>query len=293
MKNAEVIPNESLVLALTAFLEPRTPSRIASVLKTEGRRGLCARFLALSSDQRNEVLRKADEMATKGIDALLIGDRRYPKQLGSLSNSSPILFFWGAVDLLGHRGIGMCGSRHATDLGLKAAVACGEEANSRNLVIVSGYARGVDTETHLAALRGGGKTIIVLAEGFDHFRIKRSFPRHLFRSENVLVISQFAPKQPWTAGAAMTRNRLIYGLGIALVVVEAGEKGGTRAAGEGALSAGRPVFVLDFDQSTPAGNRVLLDRGGIPISNRKKLGEEIRRLLSRGVQSHQQLSFVL
>jgi DNA processing protein len=269
-----------LAQALVAFMDPRTPSRIFSLLQGEGRSGLARRLAALSFSEREKIHARAESMATKGIFAVCWGDAGYPSRLGRLASSSPILFCWGNSQLLDNPGLGMCGSRKASDLGLKAAALCGEDAQDSGLAVVSGYAKGVDTETHLAAVGSGGKTVIVVPEGIDNFRIRKDFPRHLFRRDDVLVISQFAPEQPWTAGGAMTRNRLIYGLGLALVVIEAGHKGGTLAAGEGALRAGRPVLVLDFNGSTPTGNRILLEKGGIPIPNRTRLREVIAELKS-------------
>jgi DNA processing protein len=292
MERSSVESNESLVLAVAAFSDLRTPSHIYQVLRAKGREGLRARFEGLDQESQAEVLSQAAALADKGIGALLLGDDRFPRQLDRLASSSPVLFYWGNLDILEMPGLGMCGARHASDLGLKAASACGEEVREHGVVVVSGYAKGVDTETHLAALRGGGKTVIVLAEGFNHFRIKRSFPRELFRRENVLVLSQFAPRQPWTTGGAMTRNRVIYGLSLALVVVEAGETGGTLAAGVGALSVGRPVFVLDFNGSTPLGNRRLLDEGGVAITNRGRLGEEIRKLLDGRGEPQEQMALL-
>jgi DNA processing protein len=149
---------------------------------------------------------------------------------------------------------------------------------------VSGYAKGVDTATHLAALEQGGKTIIVLAEGINGFRIKREFSKD-FDPKRVLVVSQFRPSQPWAAYAAMARNHVIFGLGNALVVIEAGEKGGTLAAGRDALKRGRPVFVLNFGDETPAGNRILIDAGAQPVASRSDLGralDEMRGLPEQG-----------
>lgn len=278
MDSPRKTPDETLALAVSAFVDPRTPARIHAVLRSEGRDGLKRRFLALGEADRDTVIAKANELADKGIYAVLYGDDLYPRQLERLATSSPIFFCWGNPELFSAPSIGMCGSRKATDLGLKAAALCGEEASASGIAVVSGYAKGVDTTTHLAALESGGKTVIVLPEGIDGFRIKKDFPRDLFRKENVLAVSQFAPRQPWTAGAAMTRNKVIYGLGLALVVIEAGDSGGTLAAGEGALANGRPVLVLDFDGSTPPGNRILLQRGGIPVPNRRKLHDVLRDL---------------
>ena len=188
--------------------------------------------------------------------------------------AAPLLFYWGNTALLHAGGVGMCGSRSVSELGLKAAHACGVQVSCRDLVVVSGYARGVDTATHLAALQAGGRTVNVLAEGFDHFRIKKDFKQD-FDSSRALVVSQFPPGQPWGAFAAMDRNKVIFGLGLALVVIEAGERGGTLAAGEGALSAGRPLLVLDFGTETPPGNVKLLAAGGRPIASTTELASAL------------------
>ena len=184
--------------------------------------------------------------------------------------AAPIIFYLGDLRLAERPGIGVCGSRAVSELGIKAARNCGGEVSRRGMVVISGYAKGVDTEAHLAALRSGGSTVIVLAEGFDHFRVKRVFARDI-DPRRVLVLSQFPPSQPWQAHAAMARNALIFGLGCALVVIEAGAKGGTLAAGEGALRIGRPLLVLDFGHDSPEGNQLLIKRGGRPMTSVQRL----------------------
>ena len=255
----------------------KTPGRIDDALKTNGRSSISSELQNLGQKELDELEEQTDSLARKGLGVVLRGDPAFPKSLIVKNRtSSPILFYLGNLKLLGREGIGMCGSRAASELGLKAAGECGEEVSRRELSVISGYAKGVDTATHLAALQAGGNTVIVLAEGFDHFRVKQTFQPH-FDLNRVLVISQFAPSQPWLAHAAMTRNKVIFGLGRALVVVEAGEKGGTLAAGEGALQIGRPVFVLNFGDETPTGNRILLGKGGYSIRSREQLGEALDR----------------
>lgn len=130
-------------------------------------------------------------------------------------------------------------------------------------------------ETHLAALDLGGTTVIVLAEGFMHFRVKKAFGDS-FDPDRVLVLSQFAPRQPWHVGSAMTRNAVIAGLGRALVVIEANGSGGTLDAGLQALAVGRPVLALEFENGpTPDGNRVLIERGAIPVRRPSELTRTI------------------
>jgi DNA processing protein len=264
---------DSLILALTAFAELRSPGAIARALKSDGRPGLEDKWRELDSESARLVESKAASLAERGIDAVLFGDDNFPVSLVPHGKPvAPILFYWGDPQLFRRDGVGMCGSRAVTELGLQAARACGEEVSNRGLIVISGYARGVDTETHLAALQSGGSTVIVLAEGFDHFRVKRAFARD-FDPARVLVVSQFPPTQPWGAYAAMARNSVIFGLGRALVVIEAGDRGGTLAAGKGALKMGRPVIALDFGDATPPGNRTLLEAGARKVQSRAELGD--------------------
>ena len=189
----------------------------------------------------------------------------------------PIIFYKGNKDLFYADGVGMCGSRHVSPQGLSAAERCGVAVSQHNLTIISGYAQGVDTATHLAALRSGGRTVVVLAEGIDFFRIKQNYAKD-FDPERTLVLSQFAPTQTWQAHAAMARNAIIFGLSKALVVIEAGEKGGTLAAGQGAMKIGRPVFVVDFGDRTPEGNKMLLNDGAMAVSTPKDLQDALDRV---------------
>ncbi len=175
----------------------------------------------------------------------------------------------------------MCGSRRASDRGLEAARVCGREVAKHDMHVVSGYARGVDTATHLAALDAGAGTVIVLAEGILHFKVKQSFREAGMTRRNVLVLSQFPPSQRWTAGGAMTRNGIICALGRALVVIEAGERGGTLNAGRQALKINRTVYALQFGEDAPVGNRALFDQGARCLRTSGELGTELTRIGTR------------
>ena len=269
---------QQLRRALTAFGHPRTPGRIMELLRTDGVSALDGIYSQLPGPEMRRVEEQVLRLLDDGVDVLFWGDDRYPRQLLNAPGAPPILFVRGNEQLLEQPGISMCGSRNVSEQGLQAAAACGYEVARYGMVVMSGYARGVDMETHLAALNNDGTTVIVLAEGINHFRIKKALPRELFTRERVVVVSQFPPSQPWSAGAAMTRNAVIVGLGLALVVIEAGDKGGTLAAGQHALRAGRPVFVLDFGDSTPPGNRILLQQGATAVTSRPSLGTALDRL---------------
>jgi DNA processing protein len=232
---------------------------------------------ALDRDARAQIAEVAERLMAAGISAVLLGSSGYPPQLASLRWAPPVLYLQGAGELLTGVGIGMCGSRAATDEGLRAARACGEEAARKGLVVVSGYARGVDMAVHTSALERGGTTIMVLAEGIRRFRVKQGEFKRLWDPSRCLIVSQFSPDQPWSAGNAMSRNGVIIGLSRALVVVEAGEKGGTLSAGLQALNASRKVYALSF-HGAPLGNAELLRKGAVPIRSRTEIAERLSDL---------------
>lgn len=271
-----------MLLALAAFRLHGTPAKIASALATAGRRGIIEALEMLGDSDRIEIEREASQLEKSDVSAILFGDPAFP--LALIRNGrpiAPVLFVRGNVELLRAKSVGMCGSRNVSDVGIRAARGCGEGVGRLGLCVVSGYAKGVDTETHLASLRVGGCTVIVLAEGIAHFRVKKAFGGTLDPTRT-LVISQFPPDQPWRGFGAMARNEIIVGLGSALVVVEAGEKGGTIAAGKSALKAGKPLLVLDYGVSTPAGNVQLLQAGGHAINSVNELSRVLEALSNGG-----------
>ena len=272
--------HERLHLALVAstFGKPRT---LAARLRREGTSALTQIESGFDPATRVSVADEAHNLWSEGIDATLLSIESYPQRLARLSFAPPVLYLKGPVGLLHQRSIGMCGSRHASSEGLKAASSCGAEVSSQGLVVVSGYARGVDMATHIAALQANGETIIVLAEGICRFSVKRGEFADSYDEGRTLVLSQFPPRQPWSAGAAMTRNGVILGLSLGLVVVEAGATGGTLAAGKQALEVGRHVYALSLG-ATPVGNTELITLGATPVGSRGELAEYLVGLRNNG-----------
>jgi DNA processing protein len=272
-----------LTAASALFERFRTPDKVARAWVSHGISGALAIFEnELNAESRRSIEESVASLVDRQVDVCFLGEELYPRALAELRRPPAVLFTWGNQSLLSMSAIGMCGSRNVSDRGLEAARSCGLEVASHNQMIVSGYAKGVDTETHLAALASGGQTAIVLAEGINHFRRKKVFDRVDFDRDRIIVLSQFPPGQAWNVGAAMTRNRVIVGLGRALVVVEAGETGGTLNAGLEAIKSGRPVLALEFsNDATPDGNRILHDSGAIRVRSRQHLS----RVLDDIVQS--------
>jgi DNA processing protein len=275
------------------FTDALPPRRTLSILKTQGLEGLKQAVAGASPDAITRAGETAADLDVREVGVLIYGQDGYPIALTELPSPPPALFYRGSLSLLSEPAVGMCGSRSASEVGLNAAHLSGVAVANAGLTIISGYARGVDMETHLAALAAGGRTIIVLAEGFLHFQIKRAFGGSL-DSDRVLVMSQFPPRQTWNVGAAMARNAVIAALGRALVVIEANGGGGTLDAGLQALDLGRPVLALEFESGpTPPGNRILLEKGAIPVTRPSELAQLISRMQDPSGSSHNQLPLVL
>lgn len=229
---------------------------------------------------REDAATTADALVARGWDAVVLGDPQYPERLAALKSPPPVLFAWGDLDLLQRDAIGMCGSRKASEAGLRAARACAVVAAREGLLVVSGNAAGVDTEAHVGALEGGSATILVIPEGALHYRPRRSEASGDVDGR-VLVLSQFPPRQPWHVGNAMARNGVIAALGEALLVVEAGSEGGTLNAGKQALAMGRPVIALQFDSMpTPPGNAILHAKGAMRLQRPSDLPDVLAALRS-------------
>lgn len=186
-------------------------------------------------------------------------DARFPPKLLHLHHIPKELYAAGNLDLFTRPGVAFVGSRHASQHGLETADRIARAVAEANLVVISGYAKGVDTAAHRAALEANGDTIFVLPFGFKHFHLKREL-KPVAQPERILAVSQFPFGQPWFASAAMKRNETVCGLADSVVVIEAGESGGTVEAAKTARALGKRLYVVDFRVPAPsaAGNAFLI-----------------------------------
>ena len=201
-----------------------------------------------------------------------LDDAQYPKRIKAImgGKAPKHLDMVGNIDLLSTEGLGFCGSRKSSLKGLETAQDCADQAADHNVSVVSGNAAGIDFEAHYNCLKAGGKTILVLPEGINHFRIKKAL-RPVWDWDRVLVVSQFEPDESWQAFRAMKRNQLIIALSRVMIVIEAGKKGGALNAGKETLKSGLPLYVAQYqDMSVDAcGNQLLLDEGALKLKKDK------------------------
>lgn len=200
----------------------------------------------------------------------------YPDALKPLLGGSR-LYTIGNTSLLGKKAISICGSRDASVSALKWAYEFGRQAATHGVVVVSGYARGVDRQAHKGALEAGGETIAVLAEGIRRFALVRELRPLMDLDRNFLAISMFDPDATWQAWRAMQRNRLIVGLSSGLFVIEARERGGTIDAAQEAVRQRKRLWAVAYSKETAGreGNRRLLATSAIPL---KHMGDLKRAL---------------
>lgn len=204
----------------------------------------------------------------------IMDDSIYPKELlNLLSRRAPsILSYMGNIALLRKKKIAFSGSRRASEKGLWITKDCIDQLASINdICIVSGYAAGIDTIAHYEALTKGASTIIILPEGISHFTIRKEL-KPVWDWSRVLVISEFFPSDKWLEGRAMQRNHTIIGISDAVVVVEAGETGGSMATGVETLKAGKMLYVPKYASAPESalGNERLLHNGAHPLARSPK-----------------------
>ena len=171
-------------------------------------------------------------------------DPDYPMALRARGKDLP-LHVLGKIDMLQTAGIGHCGSRRSSQLGIELARIVGIVAAEANRPLVSGYAAGADTAGHLAALVEGGHTTAILAEGLgSKWRLRREYAELGDALTRMTIVSQYPPNARWTSWRAMQRNTTICALSNVLVAIEPSEKGGTRNAMITALRMNIPVIVV-------------------------------------------------
>jgi predicted Rossmann fold nucleotide-binding protein DprA/Smf involved in DNA uptake len=221
-----------------------------------------------------------ERLASRGIWVLTRADDGYPALLKQRlrGQSPPVLFGAGTYAAFDTPGIAVVGSRDVDAAGLSWAASLGQGCAGQGVTVVSGAARGVDITAMNAALSAGGRAIGVTVEPLDRL-VGRREVREFVLDETLTLLTPFHPSARWQAGNAMRRNRLIYALSRAAVVVaSSAEKGGTRAGALENLRGGWvPLHVRD-DQSP--GNARLIAEGGRPLSAGEPVDDStISRLL--------------
>ena len=221
-----------------------------------------------------------EDWTSRGLWVIGRGDADYPKRLKQKlrRDAPPLLFGVGPRAGLQARGVAVVGSRAADASALEFTRTFARRCVEAGLEVISGAARGVDSEAMLGALKDKGHALGVLPGDLERTALEPRF-RKWIEEERLTLVSPFDPKARFTVGSAMDRNKVIYALGEFSVVVSSDfEKGGTWAGAiENMTARWVPLFVRQ-EIGSLEGNARLIERGGIAVTPQalgagKNLGE--------------------
>jgi predicted Rossmann fold nucleotide-binding protein DprA/Smf involved in DNA uptake len=210
----------------------------------------------------------AESLDNEGYELIPITSPLYSKTLKDnlkTAHAPTLLYIKGNKQILDEKSIAIVGSRNASDKSLEFTDNIAKLASKEYKVVVSGFAKGVDSQALDSAIYYKGQSIIVLPQGIMTFGSGfKKYYRQIVDGD-VLVLSTFFPKAPWKAELAMARNPIIYGLANEIYVAESSEKGGTWSGVVDGLRKKRTIYVRKPEPSENNANNLLIQKGAIAV----------------------------
>ncbi len=227
-----------------------------------------------------QVKAELDRLSREEYRVITLTDPDYPRLLREIPDPPPFLYVSGQLDSSALK-IAVVGSRNATRYGLTTTKNLCADLASLGITIVSGMARGIDTAAHQGAMAGGGKTIAVLGSGLQ--RIYPAENTKLFHriSENGAVVSEFALLTEPEGHNFPLRNRIISGMSLGTVVVEATKKSGSLITARLAAEQNREVFAVpgSIQSFKSTGTHTLIKQGAKLVEHAQDIVEELTPIL--------------
>ncbi len=245
-----------------------------NIFKTDEETLAESRVLSFNELRRVEKLRNTDvsdilrDCENNGIEIITFGDKRYPYCLSVIDSPPVLLYVKGKLpDFDNIPTACIVGPRKVSDYGKKAAYSLARRLALSGFNIVSGGALGADSAAHIGALKVGGKTALVMGCGLlsDYLKVNEQLRNAVAASG--CLISEFSPKQPAGRATFPVRNRIMSGLSLCTVVVEAKSHSGSLITARYAAEQGRDVFVIPGAVTSPdyEGSNALLRDGAKPL----------------------------
>lgn len=208
------------------------------------------------------VFQSVDRWLAAGIWVVSWADSDYPSRFKQLKHRAPALLFgYGSPNAFSERALAIVGSRNASDARLNSAAEIGRACSDKQITVVSGGARGIDSYAMQAGIVDNGTVVGVLADSLLRESGKKPY-RDAIREGRMCLMSEVHPEAKFDVGNAMARNRLAYACADAALVVECDpNRGGTWAGALEALKEGKTVYVLKGAKA----ERELAERGAIRI----------------------------
>jgi len=233
--------------------------------------------------------RELDQCSQKGIHLISVLDPDYPKRLASIYDPPLVLYVKGTLVPEDEAATAIVGTRHPTLYGRRIACRFARELAARGATIVSGMARGIDSESHQGALQAEGRTIAVLGSGLDVIYPKENAALFERITEHGAVVSEFPLGMKPLAFNFPLRNRIISGLSMGVLVVEASERSGSLITAACALDEGREVYAVPglIDSVTSCGTNQLIQKGAKLILSPDDILEDLAPQIRSSVREWQ------
>lgn len=205
----------------------------------------------------------------------------YPVNLKNIKNPPKVLYVEGNVKLLSDPGIAIIGSRNCTDYGKKWCEKFTKGLIQYGLNIISGMARGIDTISHEICIKNNGKTIAILGSGLNNIFPKEN--EYLYKKileEGGTIVSEYSPEVSASSNKFLERNRIVSGLSIGVLVIEAAYRSGTSVTAKIAKEQGKKVFCLpgNLENSKSVGTNNLISKGAKLVTNYTDIIKEYKFL---------------
>ncbi|WP_166237998.1 DNA-processing protein DprA [Paenibacillus turpanensis] len=222
------------------------------------------------------IAERMEEYRKQGIRLVTRLDEDYPLLLGQTAQPPWVLYTKGDLELLNNPSIAVVGTREATPYGRKVAYTLSADLSRAGVTIISGLAKGIDTAAHRGALEGRGSTIAVMGTGFDHIYPPQNAALFEQISTAGLVITEYPIGTKPHPGLFPQRNRIIAGVSLGTLVVEASARSGSLITADLAMEENRDIFVvpgaITSKQST--GTLQLIRQGAAAVGSAAHILEE-------------------
>lgn len=219
-----------------------------------------------------------DKLDTEDFSIVTIFDEDYPENLKNIPDRPALLYYKGKLEENDKYSVAFVGARRCTDYGKRACQKLVSEVAEKGITTVSGLAYGIDSICHTTSLRQDKRTIGVIGCGIDVIYPKQNRRLYQEMEEKGLILSEFPLETPPASYNFPQRNRIISGLSLATVVVEAKEKSGTMITTNFALEQGREVFCVpgNINSIYSKGTNKLIQEGSKLVTCAEDIIEEIR-----------------
>ncbi len=295
MKDIQDSLADTLRLCLVSGVGPRTRRALlerfgtsravlaAPISQLREVQGVGSKLAERIASARDEIDAEAEiaRCRERGIEILTDADAAYPRPLREIHDPPGVLFVRGELRPGDALAVGIVGTRHGTQYGLRQAERLASGLARAGLTIISGLARGIDAAAHRGALAAGGRTLAVLANGVaniyppEHERLAAEVAEH------GALVSESPPHAQPIAGAFPQRNRIISGLSLGVIVVEAAERSGALITARHAMEQGREVFAVpgNVDSRAARGCHRLIRDGARLVESPDDVLEELGPLI--------------